>query len=113
MFFRFGSAIVMAVLVSMGGVAIEKRILDLRRDIVLQRYQTDVLLEAHAGFRLITQRRAAPSRLIESMDADAHELRRPDSTAPRPSGWPLLRWQRAEPLSELPGERSLGGHVSR
>ena len=64
-FFRFISAIVLVVFVSMGGVLLEKRILELRRDISRQQYRTDILLDRHTSLRLRTQQLSAPGRISE------------------------------------------------
>ncbi len=55
MFFRFCSAIVLVVLVSLAGTAIEKGNLELRREVTRQHYRLNVMLEAHAKLRLKTQ----------------------------------------------------------
>ena len=72
MFFRFGAAVFLAVLVAMCGVLLEKRTLDLRRDVTRQYYRTDVLLESYARLRLRTQQLAAPTRVIESIEDEIY-----------------------------------------
>jgi len=67
MFFRFISAIVLVVLVSMAGVEIEKRILNLRRQISKQQYQTEILLEQHTALRLRTQELSSPDRMLQTL----------------------------------------------
>ena len=98
MFFRFGSAIVLVVLISLAGVAIEKQNLALRREVSRQHYRLDVLLEQHARLRLKTQQLGAPARVIEQLEQSTLELRRPPASAQsRSRRMPLLRWQRAVP----------------
>ena len=68
MFFRFGSAIVLVVLISLIGTALEKRNLEVRREISRQHYREDVLLEQHAALRVQAQQLGAPARVIEALD---------------------------------------------
>ena len=63
MFFRFSAALILIVIVSMAGVVLEKRTLELRRAVSRQYYQTDLLLEQHVRLRLETQRLTAPAQL--------------------------------------------------
>ena len=96
MFFRFGSCMVLIVSISLAGVALEKRNLELRRDESRQHYRMDVLRDVHAKMRLQTQQLGAPVRMIDSLENEKLELRQPEKpveTEPRPM--PLLRWQRA------------------
>ncbi len=104
MFFRFVSAIVLVVLIAMAGVEIEKRILDLRRDVSRQQYQTEILLDQHTALRLRTQELSAPRRMLQTL--------RDEQLAPRPVpptervpvlkeatprerlGLPLMKWER-------------------
>lgn len=100
MYFRFGSALVMVVLVSLAGIALEKRNLGLRRDVSRQHFRMDVLRDTHAKLRLKTQQLGAPARVIESLENGTLELEQPetaDGTAPR--AMPLLRWQ--QPAREV------------
>ena len=100
MFFRFGSAIVLVVLVSLAGIALEKRNLEFRRQVSRQHYRTDVLLEAHAKLRLWTQQMGAPVRFIDSLENGEMDLRQPElSTESEPRNTPLLRWRRAMPVT--------------
>ena len=100
MFFRFAAALVLVVLVSMAGIAIEKRNLELRRDISRQHYQLDLLYETHSRLRLKTQRLSGPGRLADAGDAPAaHTDSSPAHSAERVpvegrTSLPLLRWQR-------------------
>ena len=52
MFYRFGGALVLLVLIALGGIAIEKRNLTLRRAVSHQKFRQEVLLEEHAVHRL-------------------------------------------------------------
>ncbi len=99
MFFRFGSAIVLVVLVSVVGIALEKRNLGIRRQISRQHYRSEVLLETHAKLRLRTQQLGAPVRLIDTLEhgkLDVRQPQEPPDTAPQTA--PLLRWQQATPF---------------
>ncbi len=103
MYFRFGSAVALVVLVSLIGVAVEKRNLEYRRALSRQHYRLDVLLEAHAKLRLQTQQMGAPVNLIDALENGELELRRPEQAGDGSSTetateqtrrMPLLRWQR-------------------
>ena len=48
MFFRFAAALVVVVLISLAGTALEKRNLELRRTVSHQQYRLDVLLQQYA-----------------------------------------------------------------
>lgn len=69
MYFRFGSALVLVVLISLGGIALEKRNLELRRSVARQRFRRDVLHDAHIRMRLETQRLGAPAQTIEALES--------------------------------------------
>lgn len=98
MFFRFGSAIVLVVLISLAGVALEKQNLELRREVSRQHFRMDVLLDTHAKMRLRTQQLGAPVRMIERLEEGTLELRRPETpAAAQERRMPLLHWQRATP----------------
>ncbi|MEZ6062544.1 MAG: hypothetical protein R3C19_19550 [Planctomycetaceae bacterium] len=116
MLFRFASAILLVVAVSMIGVALERQSLRLRRSVSRQYYQTDLLLELHARRRLRIQQLTAPAQLaaLRSDSAPAtrtlvrdHGRRDRSFAAPdtepaanaeaHPSAGsrlPLLRWER-------------------
>lgn len=96
MYFRFGSAIVLVVLISLAGIAIEKRSLELRRDVSRQQYQLDILRDTQARLRLRTQELGAPTRLLESIDRGQLTVEPPEGPMVElePAA-PLLRWQRA------------------
>jgi hypothetical protein len=96
MYFRFGCILCLAVAVSVVGVAVEKAVLELRRDVSRQHYRLDVLHEEHARLRLRTQQLGAPRRIIDSIDDGEIPLKRPkdrDAATPAPTARPLLRWQ--------------------
>lgn len=71
MYFRFGSALVLVMLISVAGIALEKRNLELRRGVARQRFQMDALRDAHARIRLETQRLGSPAQAIEAVDRAA------------------------------------------
>lgn len=71
MFFRFAAGLLLVVLVSMAGVRLEKHTLQMRRDVSVQYYQTDLLLELLVRLRLETQRLTAPAQLAATMDEAA------------------------------------------
>lgn len=64
MFFRFVCALILAALVSMTGIVLEKQTLERKRDVSRQYYQLDLLLELHAQSRLRIQRLTSPSDRI-------------------------------------------------
>ncbi|MBI5759676.1 MAG: hypothetical protein HZA46_14250 [Planctomycetales bacterium] len=75
MFFRFGGAIVLAVLISLTGVGLEKRNLELRRAVSQQEYQRELLVERQARVRAETQKLGAPPRLLEALEAGKLRMR--------------------------------------
>lgn len=96
MFFRFGSAIVLVVLISLAGTALEKRNLQLKRAVSRQHYRLEVLLEQHSARRVEAQRLGAPIRLIETIDA-APPAAAPEKPAkPASSGNPQKRQKRRD-----------------
>jgi hypothetical protein len=74
MYFRFGAAVVLAVLVAVAGIAIEKRCLTLRRALTREHYRYEVLRELYAKQRLQTQQMGAPVRLFEALDSEHREM---------------------------------------
>lgn len=97
MFFRFGSAIVLVVLVAVAGVALEKQNLELRRSVSRQQFRLDVLVNQHAQMRLRTQQLGAPVRMIDSLEQGKLQVRPPEKSATgEPRRVPLLRWQRRD-----------------
>lgn len=63
MFFRFVASLLLVVLVSMIGIAVEKQTLEMKRAVTRQYFQKDLLLEMHARVRLRIQQLTAPSQL--------------------------------------------------
>ena len=106
MFFRFGSAVFLVVVISLTGIAIEKRNLELRRQISHQHYRMDVLKEQHTRLRLRAQQLASIERLFDSVEDSQSQLTRPQqpaqdkSLSPKTGNRkpPLLFWQR--PLAD-------------
>lgn len=70
MFFRFGAAVVVVVVISLLGIALEKRALSLKRAVSLQAYREDQLAEQRARLRLRCEQLGAPKRLLETLDAN-------------------------------------------
>src|SRR4051812_4255277 len=91
MFYRFGGALVLLVIIALGGIAIEKRNLTLRRAVSHQKFREEVLMEEHAVHRLKAQQLGAPGRLMD--DFDEAEMRRPHGRPPPPP----LKFQRPGP----------------
>ena len=85
MFFRFGSALLLVVIISLLGIAIEKQNLEMRRELSRQHYQMDVLLDEHAKLRFRTQELAAVEGLFDSVEGHDVDLKRPPrrSTLPK------------------------------
>ena len=103
MFFRFGSAVLLVVVMSLLGIAIEKENLDLRREISRQHYRMDVLQEEHARLRLRSQELAGIERLSEMVDQpEASRLTTPQTprveTEKKRRRLPQLFWR--QPLSD-------------
>ena len=101
MYFRFGSALLLVLAISLGGIAFEKRNLELRRRLTRQHYQTAVLLEKHAKLRLKTQRLGSPNRVLKAVRPGQLESQGAANHLPSVSSRvvPLLRWQRQLPES--------------
>jgi hypothetical protein len=100
MFFRFGSAVVLVVLISVAGIALEKQSLELRREVSRQHYRMDVLWKDHATLRWRTQELGAPVRLIGPLESGAWDVSQPEQPIDaEPRRIPLLRWQRSESMS--------------
>jgi hypothetical protein len=73
MYFRFGAALVLAVVVAVAGIAIEKRCLTLRRALTRDHYRYEVLRDLYARQRLQTQQLGAPARLFEALESERRE----------------------------------------
>ncbi|MGE3316744.1 MAG: hypothetical protein AB7O26_16625 [Planctomycetaceae bacterium] len=94
MYFRFGSAIVLVVLISLVGIGLEKRNLELRRAVSQQHYRMDALRDVHARLRLETQLLGAPVRTIDSLDRGQLEVERPEKPVQTEDRrMPLLFWR--------------------
>jgi hypothetical protein len=76
MFFRFGTALVLVVLISLVGTALEKKNLELKRAVSRQRYRLEILCEQQAARRVLAQQLGAPNRLVGEIDAQAAERAR-------------------------------------
>src|SRR5580698_10839013 len=74
MYFRFGAAVVLAVLVAVSGIAIEKRCLMLRRALAREHYRYEVLRDLYARQRLQTQQLGAPARLLDALENERREV---------------------------------------
>lgn len=67
-FFRFAAALGLVVLISMAGIAIEKRNLARQRAISLQQYRIEQLLECRAHLRLQINELTSPMRVHAAAD---------------------------------------------
>ena len=95
MTFRFGSALVLAILIAVAGVAIEKRCLELRRALIAQRYRQEALRDLVAQLRLKTQQLGAPTRVFEEIAEERIGADAPNFVDEIPAErQPLLSWQR-------------------
>jgi cell division protein FtsL len=98
MFFRFLCCVALVVLISLGGVALEKKSLETRRNISQQHYRMEVLRESFAKMRLRVQELGAPEKLIESFEKGDLPLRRPEkSVNSQTKRMPLLHWDSDQP----------------
>ena len=89
MYFRFGATIVLVVIISVIGVALEKQSLTYRRAISQQRYRMDVLVEQYAQKRLQAQRLGAPARTIKSLEEQGGDMKKPARSAQAGPSSPL------------------------
>lgn len=89
MYFRFSAAIVLVVLISVIGVALEKHSLSYRRAIAQQRFRLDVLVEEYAQKRLQAQRLGAPARTIKSLERNGGDFKKPPRSAQAGPSSPL------------------------
>lgn len=97
MFFRFLCCVALVVLISLAGVALEKKSLEARRKISQQHYRMDVLRESFAKMRLRVQELGAPEKLIEAVENGELPVRRPEKSATSPAKrMPLLHWDTGE-----------------
>lgn len=76
-YFRFSAGLLLALLVSLVAIRLEKETLELRRAVSVQYYQTDLLLELLVRLRLESQKLTAPAQLalIASRKAVPHSRR--------------------------------------
>ena len=79
MYFRFGCALFLVVVISLAGAALEKRNLELRRAVTAQRYKQEMLRNAFARKRLRVQQLAAPSQTIKILSDETIGLHQPDA----------------------------------
>jgi hypothetical protein len=105
MYFRFGAAIVLVVVVSVVGVALEKQCLSYRRAISQQRFRMDVLIEQYAQKRLQAQRLGAPARAIKSLQEQGSSVKKPARAAQAGPGSPLSIPRTSLVLPHLKGGR--------
>lgn len=77
MFFRFGAGLCLVVLISLFGIAVEKRNLNLRRSLSRQHYRMDVLRDEHSRLRLKCQQLAAVDRLFQTVEQNGATLSHP------------------------------------
>jgi hypothetical protein len=95
MFFRFGAALFLVVLVALAGTALQTQNLALKRSLSQQQYRMDVLLESQSRLRLETQRLGAPAKLLEALErGDAALYRPPKPQRADQRRAPLLNWSR-------------------
>ena len=103
MFFRFLCCVAVVVLVSLAGVALEKKSLETRRNISRQHYRMEVLRESYAKMRLRVQELGAPEKLIEAVERGELPVRRPEKPATtQTQRMPLLHWDVDAPQDVVP-----------
>jgi hypothetical protein len=71
MFFRFGVGLLLVVVTSLAGTALEKRNLELKRAISRQCFQLERLHEQQVAKRAVAQQLAAPNRLVGQLEEAA------------------------------------------
>lgn len=96
MYFRFGFAVVLVVLISLTAIAVEKENLALRRELSRQHYRMDLLREQHIRLRLRSQELAAVDRLLNT--AESTEGSRDRVTRQTAPATPEQREMRTPPL---------------
>jgi hypothetical protein len=93
MFFRFGVALCLIVLVALWGTSLEKQNLELKRAISQQHYRRDALLDMQVRLRLEAQRLGTPAKLMETLERGEIHLQRPKkSVRSDERRSPLLNW---------------------
>lgn len=70
MYVRFGAGVLLVVVLSLTGVALEKEILSTKRELSHQAYREEVLLDRHHRSRMVVQQLSAPERISEQIDAE-------------------------------------------
>lgn len=113
MFFRFGAALLLVVIVALSGTALETQNLALKRSLSQQQYRMEVLLETQTRLRLETQRLGAPAKLFDALQQQDATLYRP----PQPQRVdqrraPLLNWSNT-PHRESPARSASPAGVVR
>jgi hypothetical protein len=88
--FRFIVAIALVVSVALAGVGLEKRALQLRRDVSVQHFREGILRERHARLRLRTQELGAPARLVDDLERGRIVLETPHKPSTAETTAPLL-----------------------
>lgn len=76
MFFRFAVVVATLLAIALAGVAIEKRKLELQREISLQEYRRQQLLEQRTRLRLEIERLSAPNRFSAADETSDGQRRR-------------------------------------
>lgn len=74
MFFRFGSAVILVVLIGLAGAALERQNLELRRRISRQEFLMSVLQDRRAEITLRVQQLGAPRRVVETLNIDPAQV---------------------------------------
>lgn len=93
MFFRFGSALSLVVLIALTGTSLEKQNLELKRAISQQHYRLDASTDSHVRLRLEAERLGTPARLLGPLDRGellSKPPERTEGTSERRT--PLLNW---------------------
>lgn len=106
MYFRFGCGLTLVVAISLAGLVLEKRSLELRRAITHQQYRLDVLLQRHTHERMQTQQYAAPSRLLTQVpvlsDAPSPEVKPAGQAKPKKPARPATPPANRRPTADKP-----------
>jgi hypothetical protein len=97
MFFRFGAGLLLVVLISLAGTALEKRNLELKRAVSRQHFRLEILREQHVAQRVLAQQQGAPARLIEQVEVEPVPAAQPVQPA-KPSRKPN-RQKRQSPVA--------------
>jgi len=96
MFFRFGFALSLIVLIALIGTALEKENLQLKRAISHQQFRLDALIDLHVRLRLEAERLGTPERLLGPLERGELPLER-SAKPPRSDQRraPLIQWDQA------------------